>query len=386
MLLLCAALLFSGAVAAAPLDHHQQERPAPRPAGQDPQWFVSVLDFGAVADGKTDDTSAFVDALASSLDVFVPNGTYLIRRPLQLRSRQTLRGAGEWHSHLVFHPLPHNKTAGGVACLTTDRGWNITNDTPPFGFDSSTYGVTVEKLWIESFDHSHADQTLARNLGTRAIDFTAATYSTISHVRISQFHTGVFLSRGLHFPSGCWFNNVFNVDFASTKYAVDINDDCGQSVNNCNFGMLHTNGSQSDYTGGTILNGVGYRITGYGHHFSDIYAVGHLRACVDFGASAVEGPEGALSYSGDNLVTGLYCEGGPEYAIRVSNSTGGRLGNKVENVHLDHGCTVNGSYGGGAQCPGFLFDPWGELSGELRSAHRYRLNDKKSMNCAHENR
>jgi hypothetical protein len=49
----------------------------------------------------------------------------------------------------------------------------------------------------------------------------------------------------------------------------------------------------------------------------------------------------------------------------------------VENVHLDHGCTVNGSYGGGAQCPGFLFDPWGELSGELRSAHRYRLNDKK---------
>ena len=54
-------------------------------------------------------------ALASSLDVFVPNGTYLIRRPLQLRSKQTLRGAGEWHSHLIFHPLPHNKTAGGSA-------------------------------------------------------------------------------------------------------------------------------------------------------------------------------------------------------------------------------------------------------------------------------
>ena len=106
MLLLCAALLSSGAVAAAPLDHHQQERPAPRPAGQDPQWFVSVLDFGAVADGKTDDTSAFVDALASSLDVFVPNGTYLIRRPLQLRSRQTLRGAGEWHLDLSRADLP----------------------------------------------------------------------------------------------------------------------------------------------------------------------------------------------------------------------------------------------------------------------------------------
>lgn len=329
-------------------------------APEPPSSFVSVVNFGAVGDGIHDDTDAFIDALATSLGVFIPNGTYLIRRPLELRNKQTLRGAGEWHSQLIFNPLPGRNLSVATACITTGKGPNITNDTPPWGFDSSTYGVTVEQLGIEHLDHMHLRQNAARVLGVRGIDFTAVTYSTISHVRISQFHTAIFLSRGTEstMNAGCWFNNVFNVDLVANKFGVDINDDCGQSVNACNFAMLHSNGSQSDFKGDSIQDGVGYRITGYGNKFSDVYAVGHIRACVEFGASTVGG--GELSYSGNNLVTGLYCEGGPQYAIRVTNTTGGRLGNKVENVHLDHGCVVNGSYTG--LCPGFIHDPWGELS------------------------
>jgi polygalacturonase len=63
-----------------------------------------VLDCGAKADGRTDDSAAFRTALAASLDVFVPNGTYVIRQTLILRDAQTLRGEGEWISELVFHP------------------------------------------------------------------------------------------------------------------------------------------------------------------------------------------------------------------------------------------------------------------------------------------
>jgi polygalacturonase len=46
---------------------------------------VSVLAFGAKADGRADDTDAFHAALAASLDVFVPGGNYRIRRTLVLR-------------------------------------------------------------------------------------------------------------------------------------------------------------------------------------------------------------------------------------------------------------------------------------------------------------
>jgi hypothetical protein len=40
--------------------------------------YVSVKDFGAVGDGVTDDTAAFVAACAQTQDVFVPPGTYVL--------------------------------------------------------------------------------------------------------------------------------------------------------------------------------------------------------------------------------------------------------------------------------------------------------------------
>lgn len=56
---------------------------------------VSVLAFGARGDGSTDDTTAFLAALATSRLVSVPNGTFLIRKTLVLRDGQSLRGQGE---------------------------------------------------------------------------------------------------------------------------------------------------------------------------------------------------------------------------------------------------------------------------------------------------
>lgn len=49
--------------------------------------FVNVKDFGAVGDGKADDTQAFIYALAASdgkEPVLVPAGQYLITKPLDL--------------------------------------------------------------------------------------------------------------------------------------------------------------------------------------------------------------------------------------------------------------------------------------------------------------
>jgi parallel beta-helix repeat protein len=81
VLIICAALvsqlMFAGALA----------------SGQDGTFrAVSVKDFGAKGDGKTDDTKAIQAALDSSEKVYVPDGTYMINVDvsLQLHSNQTL--------------------------------------------------------------------------------------------------------------------------------------------------------------------------------------------------------------------------------------------------------------------------------------------------------
>ena len=55
---------------------------------------VSVQDFGAVGDGVTDDTQAFVRAALASDTVYVPNGTYRIDTPFSLNPTAAYYGPG----------------------------------------------------------------------------------------------------------------------------------------------------------------------------------------------------------------------------------------------------------------------------------------------------
>ncbi len=66
---------------------------------------VNVMDFGAKADGKTDDSKALMDAIADAKNntaVFIPAGTYLIKNPITFGKSIVLRGAGKDKTFLVF--------------------------------------------------------------------------------------------------------------------------------------------------------------------------------------------------------------------------------------------------------------------------------------------
>lgn len=69
---------------------------------------VSVKDFGAIGDGKADDSSAIqeaIDAAASSgRAVLVPGGVFLIGTPLVMKSSLTLRGTNRGKSILRLAP------------------------------------------------------------------------------------------------------------------------------------------------------------------------------------------------------------------------------------------------------------------------------------------
>jgi hypothetical protein len=75
--------------------------------------YANVMDFGAVGDGVTDDTAAFVAAQAASKDIYAPPGTYVLNG-LRIQNGVQLIGAG--YQNTIFK----QKLAGTAAinCLS----------------------------------------------------------------------------------------------------------------------------------------------------------------------------------------------------------------------------------------------------------------------------
>lgn len=80
--------------------------------------FVSVKDYGAVGDGVTDDTEAMERAFAyagqNNLALYVPVGTYMIRRPLTLMSGMEIYGDG-YNSIIKKFPAAWHKLTDAIA-------------------------------------------------------------------------------------------------------------------------------------------------------------------------------------------------------------------------------------------------------------------------------
>lgn len=74
----------------------------PRPIFGKSGKAVSVYDFGAKGDGKTDDTNSIQAAIDASPEVFLPHGIYMISATIHLKSTTTL--CGEAYSTLI--PMP----------------------------------------------------------------------------------------------------------------------------------------------------------------------------------------------------------------------------------------------------------------------------------------
>lgn len=80
--------------------------PDPREAG-----FFNIRDFGAVGDGRTDDTDAFRSAMAyiasrNGGTVRVPDGEYIVSGPIALPSGITLEGSTGLHSMASTSDIP----------------------------------------------------------------------------------------------------------------------------------------------------------------------------------------------------------------------------------------------------------------------------------------
>lgn len=90
--------------------------------------IVSVKDFGAVGDGVTNDTAAFVAAIAASNELYVPSGTYMLDY-LTINKKIAIRLA---NSATLKNRVPANPA------VTLDANWGI------FRFIAGSNGSLVE--------------------------------------------------------------------------------------------------------------------------------------------------------------------------------------------------------------------------------------------------
>ncbi|MBI2479235.1 MAG: hypothetical protein HYV60_11560 [Planctomycetia bacterium] len=135
--------------------YHRGEKPLPTLVPD-----CSVKDFGAVGDGKTDDTQAFQRAIEESAGktVFVPQGIYVIKDFLNIKASGTsLKGAGSRQSILKF-PTPLNEIKPNWGATTT--GQRTSNYSWSGGFITVNGSTSRQALADVTADAKRGEQSL----------------------------------------------------------------------------------------------------------------------------------------------------------------------------------------------------------------------------------
>jgi len=141
------------------------------PALSKPAGFLSVADFGAVANDGTDDTAAFKAALAEAKvkgqGVWFPAGSFSVGDGLLDLDSVEIRGAGMWHTTLNGAKFYGHGGKIGVYDLLIDGGINVRDDE---AFTNAFHGAfgqgsVIQNVWIE---HTKAGLWLTQPVGEKA--------------------------------------------------------------------------------------------------------------------------------------------------------------------------------------------------------------------------
>lgn len=120
-----------------------------------PDGYLSVVDFGAIANDASDDSAAFEAAIAAAKEqgagVWIPAGVFtLAEGPLPI-DHVTIRGAGMWHTELKGAGFLVEGSKVRVYDLYMDLGVTGRHDElREAGFDGTFgQGSVIQNVWIE---------------------------------------------------------------------------------------------------------------------------------------------------------------------------------------------------------------------------------------------
>lgn len=134
---------------------------------------VSVVQFGAVGDGTTDDTAAFTAALAAAKHVYVPQGSYKITAALTTASGQKIWGAGKNSSVLLHafngHLFPNLASYTTIEDLSID-GQGATFTGRCFDITGTAAQQSITRVRAMNFDGEVVYFALSAGSGFTATD------------------------------------------------------------------------------------------------------------------------------------------------------------------------------------------------------------------------
>ncbi len=131
--------------------------------------WVNVKDFGAVGDGKTDDTQAIKEAIAKHKNVYLPTGWYRITETLKLNKGNALIGLHPYATQLLLDESEVNFSGFGspVPLLeSSDGGEDIING---IGINTGAYNYRAVGLkWMANENSMINDVKFVGGHGTMA--------------------------------------------------------------------------------------------------------------------------------------------------------------------------------------------------------------------------
>ncbi|WP_051348600.1 glycosyl hydrolase family 28-related protein [Peribacillus kribbensis] len=226
---------------------------------------VSVTDFGAVGDGRTDCTAAFKKAIGSGLaKVHIPEGTYIVRG-IRVPSWTILKGAGKGKTVLKLHD----------SCRKNE--WVVTN---------SRHFLGNRSIFIESMSLDWNVERLGKETKTSAGN-NRSSCLTLANVRLAWVKDVEAINGGLH---------GFDVSSSIYTYLGD--------------GTRARGGSK--YIWLDNLNGYGFGDDGITTHHSDYILISNSHMC---------DPSGRAHKRGFSNSNGIEIDDGSRNVWLVNNST-----------------------------------------------------------------
>lgn len=176
--------------------------------------YVSVLDFGAVGDGVTNDTVAIQNAIDSNREIYFPAGTYLITAPCIFSNKTNIQIKGAGRNNTI------------IKCNLAST---FTNSA--IGFVNCSY-IEMTDVTIDQNNNSSFTATYP------LVIFLTSTFVTVAN---SNFVNVTYIGLALNQVQDFWIINNFlehNTAINSTNYNINVSSTTG---NPSRRGMIRNN-------------------------------------------------------------------------------------------------------------------------------------------------
>ena len=289
------------------------------------QESVSVKDFGAIADGVTDNLAAFHAAMAASKNVFIPSGNYYLSATLEIQQGgQRLIGVdGSASGGSGIYPTH----TGGITVRNTFSDVEISNlwiyvRDSSGGVDDGTGFYQAGGAWLNLHDCTFYNPDSTGNSGTGIVLDDRNLASTFIPGSYTHVIDHINMARGNNLATG--------IKTAGTSGGINAS-----RITNCH--IVSDNCIEWNFGGGNLIQGNLLQTS-----------TGTIGTPAGKGYNAVN--------AGSNMLVGNYME---KFAYDVYNgSTIAGGAPIVSNHHSDNSGAVNG-FGGGSYTMPFFVDQSG---------------------------